>query len=468
VKVLLVAHRYPPRHHAGVEVYTAGLARALVRRGHRVEVFCAEKDVARADRTLLRREHEGLVVHELVNNLLHDDLRESFLWPPAEDAFERVLEEFRPDVVHFTHLLYLSLGCAPRARARGIAAIYTLNDFWLQCARFGQRLRDDDQVCHAIEPTTCARCVATLPFAQGGLERRAAPWVARVKRATGLDLSPALRAGARAARALRPQPSASEPAPEAVSRAARALAEREAFVKGPFTAALHALVAPSRFLHDELVRWGLPAEKLRQLRSGIDVRELVEKRTPRAGPLRIAFLGTVVPHKGAHVLLEAWAQLAPGGGASLRIYGNTSYRPEYVARLRARAAEVGAELRGPVPHARIAEVLGETDLLVVPSIWYENSPLIIQEALALRTPLLVSDLGGMRELVEEGVSGWRFRAGDAADLARALRGVLAEPERLDALYPRGALHPRTIEEDAADLEALYGEAVAALATGGRR
>ncbi|MBK9384763.1 MAG: glycosyltransferase [Planctomycetes bacterium] len=468
MKVLLVAHRYPPRHHAGVEVYTAGLARALVRRGHRVEIFCADKDVARADRTLLRREHEGLPVHELVNNLLHDDLRESFLWAPAEEAFERVLDAARPEVVHFTHLLYLSLGCALRAKARGIAAIYTLHDFWLQCARFGQRLRDDDEVCHELEPAICARCIAALPFAQRGLERRAAPWVARVKRATGLDLSPALRAGARAARALRSSPASDEPSAAAVADAARALAEREAFVKGPFAAALHALVTPSRFLHAEFLRWGLPAEKLRQLRSGIDVRELVEKRTARSGPVRVAFLGTVVPHKGAHVLLEAWAQLEPGDAAVLRIYGNTSYRPEYVAKLRSRADSLGVELRGAVPHARIAEVLGEIDLLVVPSIWYENSPLIIQEALALRTPLLVSDLGGMRELVEEGVSGWRFRAGDAADLARALRAVLAAPERLSALYPRGPLHPRTIEEDAADLEALYGEAIAALAPGGKR
>lgn len=468
MKLLLVAHRYPPSHHAGVEVYTAGLARALVRRGHRVEVFCAEKDVARPDRSLLRREHEGVPVHELVNNLLHADLRESFLWTPAEEAFERVLDAARPDVVHFTHLLYLSLGCAPRARARGIPSIYTLHDFWLQCARFGQRLRDDDVVCHEIEKATCARCIATLPFAQGGLERRAAPWVARVKRATGFDLAPALRAGARAARALRSARTAPAPDVRAVDRAARALAEREAYVKGPFAAALHAFVTPSRFLHGEFLRWGLPAEKLRQLRSGIDVRELVEKRNPRTGPLRVAFLGTVVPHKGAHVLLEAWSQLAPGDAAVLRLYGNTSYRPEYVAQLRARAASLGVELRGALPHGRIAEVLGETDLLVVPSIWYENSPLIIQEALALRTPLLVSDLGGMRELVEAGVSGWRFRAGDAADLARVLGEVLADPRRLDALYPRGPLHPRTIEEDAADLEALYGEAIAALAPGGGR
>lgn len=468
MKVLLVAHRYPPRNHAGVEVYTAGLARALVARGHQVEVFCADKDIAAPDRRVRVREYEGVRVHELVNNLMHDDLSESYLWAPAEAAFAQVLDDCAPDVVHFTHLLYLSLGCAARAQERGIPAIYTLHDFWLQCARFGQRLRGDDVVCHEIDPAICARCVAAMPFAQPRMERRVAPWVARIKSWSGVDVSGGLR---RIAKLTRPRPAApaSTPAPvgeQAVFRAARVLEARDAYVRGPFSDALFAYVAPSRFLRDEFLRWGLPRKKVVQLRSGIDVESLKPAVRVRHSPLRVAFIGTVAPHKGAHVLLEAWARAALGTQAELAIYGHLGYRPEYVDALKKRAQQIGVRLMGEIAHERIAALLAQIDLLVVPSIWYENSPLIIQEAQALKTPLLVSDLGGMRELVEESVSGFRFRAGDAGDLADHLRRLCAEPARLDALYPDGPLYPRTIREDAADLEALYQRAIDAQSSEG--
>ncbi len=69
MRILLVSHRYPPLHTAGTEVYTADLAAGLVERGHEVTVFATEKDIAREHLSLGEREHEGVKVVELVNNL---------------------------------------------------------------------------------------------------------------------------------------------------------------------------------------------------------------------------------------------------------------------------------------------------------------------------------------------------------------------------------------------------------------
>jgi len=126
----------------------------------------------------------------------------------------------------------------------------------------------------------------------------------------------------------------------------------------------------------------------------------------------------------------------------LVLYGPAQHHPEYQQQLAASARACGAVLGGLLDRAGVARVLAETDLLVVPSLWFENSPLVILEALASRTPLLVSDLGGMAELVEEGVSGFHFAFGDAQSLAAKLGAALEEKLGLERLYARAPDLPR--------------------------
>jgi glycosyltransferase involved in cell wall biosynthesis len=182
--------------------------------------------------------------------------------------------------------------------------------------------------------------------------------------------------------------------------------------------------------------------------------------------VRVAFLGSLAPHKGPHLLLEAWRGLAPELRArgTLTVYGPKHHSPDYVAGLERAAAEVGATLPGVVARAAVPDVLARTDLLVVPSVWYENSPLTIHEARATRTPVLVSDLGGMAELVEPGREGWRFRCGDSADLGQHLGRVLADPDALSRLT--FSEPPKDLRTSAAELEERYETALAGRAGGG--
>src|SRR5207302_1596627 len=76
---------------------------------------------------------------------------------------------------------------------------------------------------------------------------------------------------------------------------------------------------------------------------------------------------------------------------------------------------------GRYDHAELPRLMDEIDWVVVPSLWWENSPLVIQEAFAYKRPVLCSDIGGMAEKVSDGVTGLHFRAGDAADLAATIR-----------------------------------------------
>jgi glycosyltransferase involved in cell wall biosynthesis len=129
----------------------------------------------------------------------------------------------------------------------------------------------------------------------------------------------------------------------------------------------------------------------------------------------------------------------------LVLYGPARHEPRYQADLESRAKAVGARLAGALDREDVARVLASTDLLVVPSLWFENAPLVIVEAIASKTPLLVSDAGGMAELVEPGVSGYHFKMGEEVELARELARAIDEPARLAALYQRPVALPTFAE-----------------------
>ena len=109
---------------------------------------------------------------------------------------------------------------------------------------------------------------------------------------------------------------------------------------------------------------------------------------------------------------------------------------------------------GAIPHDQIAQALASIDVLVVPSIWPENAPLVIQEAFLAGVPVVASRIGGIPEMVTDGRNGLLFQAGDAEDLARTLARLLHEPGLLESL--RAGIPPvRSIEEDVRFARSLY-------------
>lgn len=457
MRVLLVSHDFLPNHPSGTEIYACQLGKHLRARGHEVHVFTTEKDVGRPNLRLDRREYEGLVVHELVQNLFYDTFRQTWDYPAVEEPFGRLLDELKPDVVHFHHLLYLSVGCVDAASKRGLPAVYTLHDYWLQCPRFGQRIHADRSVCHTIDFGRCGECLTSFKYRQTAIERTTAKAIAVLNRATGIDVSSAAR---RVGNLFRGRREPGVPDPDAARAMEREVRTRDRELRERLFAGVHRFIAPSRFLERNFVEWGLPAERMVFWRCGIDLEPFADFRREPSDEVRVAFIGTLARHKAPHVVLDAWERLEPDLRAkgTLTIHGPKSHNPDYLRELEAQASRCGAVLAGRLERKAVPEALARTDLLVVPSVWYENGPLIIYEAMATRTPLAVSDLGGMAELVDEGRNGWRFPAGDAAKLAEILARILRDPTELAALYPAGS-QVKSVAEDAEWTERLYEEAI---------
>jgi glycosyltransferase involved in cell wall biosynthesis len=210
-------------------------------------------------------------------------------------------------------------------------------------------------------------------------------------------------------------------------------------------------IAPSRDMRAAAIEFGLPAERILQLPYGMPRHVAPRRRPLPEHASRFAYLGSLVPHKGVHDLVSAFESLP--ATARLDVFGSPADAPGYVAELRRAIRHPGIRLRGEVEPDRVPDLLGEIDCLVSPSIWRENAPLSVQEALGAGTPVIASDLGGHGELLAEG-GGLLFEAGDVEALARVLSRLMNEAG-LARRLGGSAIPPTSVEEHAAALEELY-------------
>jgi glycosyltransferase involved in cell wall biosynthesis len=216
---------------------------------------------------------------------------------------------------------------------------------------------------------------------------------------------------------------------------------------------IHLFVSPSRYLRDEFVRFGLPESRVIFCDHGF-AGEGFERRSDLPELARsFCFIGSPVPHKGLHVLLEAFDGMPPD--ARLDVFGSLHYDPAYAESLQRRARHPGVRLAGSLCHDEVPKLLAGVDALVIPSIWHENSPLTLREAFLAGVPVVASRLGGHTELLEQG-GGLLYDADDPIALRRALLRLYGEPGLCRKLAD-SAPPVKTLADHVAELEAIYRE-----------
>jgi glycosyltransferase involved in cell wall biosynthesis len=337
------------------------------------------------------------------------------------------LQAIEPDIVHVQHTMFFGYDVLREIRnsAPNAPIVYTLHEFMPICHRHGQMVRTTtEEPCAEASPRRCHECFP--------------------------DISP------------------------------QTFFMRKRFIQSQL-ALVDVFVAPSSFLRDRYVDWGLPAEKIVVEEYGRTLSAVPSVDGARNARNRFGYFGQLTPFKGIQVLLEAMQQvlgtagetdpllLALGAaearerasreddphvlvhGANLDIQPGTFQNrvKELLERTRA-----GVTFVGPYDHTQQARLMATVDWVVVPSVWWENSPLVIQEAFHFGRPVICSDIGGMAEKVTHGVDGLHFRAGDAGDLARTLEYAVTAPGLWDRL--RSGIRPvYRMEQHVATLEALY-------------
>ncbi len=442
LRLLMVVHAFPPESWAGTEIYTLDIARALQQRGHEVTVLHAITDPTKKEYSLEEGTFEQLRVLRLVNQRQYRLYSETFRNPRVEEIFRSLLKRERPDVVHFQHAVHLSAFLLGITADAGIPTLVTLHDYWFFCPS-GQLIRPNKRICQGDMGVGCAQCA---------IDRHP---VVRLAGRTAAALGPVLAPVLKGLHAFNERVDA---LPKGWLFDVSALAARTSTLLSQLDRA-HLIIAPSRFLWQQYLEHGVDPTRLIFSRHGLRTESLqgLDKRSRQQGEgPRFTYIGSLIWSKGLETLIEAFNQL-PERASSLRIYGATD-RPAttraYYQQLRRRVCRSGISFEGEVTHDQLPDLYRGFDVLIVPSLWYENSPMTIQEAFAAKTPVITSDIGGMTELVDDGINGFVFRVGDPDDLATKMRRFIEQPELIEQL---GARTPvvKTAAEQAAELESHY-------------
>jgi glycosyltransferase involved in cell wall biosynthesis len=411
-RVLFIVHNHPSVQAGGTESYTLNLYETL-RRSPDFEPMI----VARVDRPanapagtrftpfpgdpnqyLVQIETEGY-------DFTLQTFRNKSLY--VRD-FADFLTTHRPDVVHFQHHLYIGadLISAVRRLLPSVPIVYTLHEFLPICNHYGQLIRTKGRgLCLEASPRRCNECYPEI--------------------------------------------------------SAQTFFMRKRLIQSHFSE-VDLFIAPSRFLLDRYVDWGIPEDRIRHVEHGFPPVIRLDERPSRRRN-RFAFFGVMTPFKGINVLLRAMVLLGPNFDGHLSIHGTGKLQmPDETAEVQHEIDELIAQagavtLCGPYDHERdMPRLMSETDWVVMPSIWWENSPLVIAEAFQYGRPVICSDIGGMAERVTHEVNGLHSRVGDPGTLAGTISRAATTPglwEKLQAGIPP----VRSIDDHAAELTEIYRE-----------
>ncbi len=426
MKIIKVIHGYPMRYNAGSEVYSQTLCHGLAARGHEIHVFTREEDPFKPDGALSLEQDpdESRIQLHVVNNPRH---RDRYRLSVIDERFSQLLDSVKPDIIHIGHLNHLSTNLVFEAARRSIPILFTLHDYWLMCPR-GQFMQ-----MHSPEPDLWAACE--------GQENHKCAVSCYARYFSGAPSEEALDL---------------EYWTRWVERRMNHIREVAALVD--------LFIAPAKYLKSRFENdFGLNPEKMVYLDYGFDRKRMANRHRVREEPFTFGYIGTHIPAKGIHLLIEAFGLLR--GGCQLRIWGRP--RGEETEALKKRTLSLSQDQQqrirwmGEYRNQRLTEeVFNLVDAIVVPSIWVENSPLVIHEAQQARVPVITADAGGMSEYVHHEINGLLFAHRSIPSLATQMQRLLDDADLATELGTRGYLYSSDgqipdLEGHIVEMENLY-------------
>lgn len=431
MRILIAVHGFPPTHSAGAERRAERMARWLAANGHTVSVFAVE-NLTEPGFRVETRQQDGITIHRLHYDVKEGDFfRNLYDHPGVGEAFRKVIQQESFDLVHVVSGYLLGGQVVHSAREAGLPVVITLTEYWFMCARLNL-IQATGALCTGPESDEkCMRCLMEdqrryrLP-AQVAPRLMDAFW----ELARYMPFS---------------------------TQMTEAVIQRRKTLHDALDAA-DLVICPSRYLISKFAEFGFDTEHYTFMRQGLSTLPGSKPKSEPSptGSLRLGYIGQIKPHKGVDLIVDAVISLLEKGHkVALDLWGSETEAPEYTAMLQERtAAHPSIRWNGRYTGAKVWDVLAGVDALVVPSRWYENSPNVILEAYEMRVPVIVTNLGGMSELVEHEKTGLVFTLNDMDDLHDQIERLLTEPGLLDKLRA-GIPHVKTIEEEMRDLLQTY-------------
>lgn len=395
-KVLIVAHGHPDINKGGAEIAAYNMFKELESAGNDVYFLARTAQPPHGGAAFSSRNS----AREILFHTTHDDwflfsnLKTRHMW----QEFRDLLLVMKPDVVHLHHYFLLGVEIIEEIKNTlpNCKVIVTLHEYLAICPNQGLMVKTGGKLCYKSSARDCHTC---LPDRQPG------------------DYF-----------------------------------LREKYLKRIFSKVDH-FVSPSSFLKTRYTDWGLSADSIDVIENGQPAiaNASIDARSHELEQVNFAYFGQVNPFKGIDVLLEAIKLIPRKYRRQFRvdIHGANleSQKGAFKERIAKLLEDVGSSCRfhGSYESHEMPALLANSNWVIIPSIWWENSPVVIQEAFNHKVPLIVSDIGGMAEKVTHGVNGLHFRAGNFSELAETMIKVI-EDRNMQATMVSGIQKPLTISE----------------------
>jgi glycosyltransferase involved in cell wall biosynthesis len=411
--ILKIIHGYPPDYNAGSEVYSQSIVNELKKK-HKITVFTREENDYEPD-FKFRKETKDNIDFVYVNMARGKD---GYNHEILNRQFAELISEIKPDIAHVGHLNHLSTGIIDVLNNAEIPIIFTLHDFWLMCPRgqFLQRNFDGKNIyklCDIQGDNKCANSCYKMYFSDKMGENYYTNWVNNRMKITS----------------------------EIIKK-------------------VDLFIAPSKYLINRFINdFNMPKDKIIYLDYGFPVHYLQPVEPKTNGIFTFGYIGTHIPAKGLNLLIKAFGKIEKP--AKLKIFGRMNGQNTRALKKMAKESKNPIEFCGEYRNQNLAStVFSKIDAIVVPSIWGENSPLVIHEAQTCKIPVITADFGGMKEYVAHNINGLLFEHRNTESLYEQMKFAVNNSEQMAKLGQNGYLYSRNgkvpnIEDHCKGLMNLY-------------
>lgn len=403
MKILYLIHRFYPESYAGTQKFCLNISTMMQRFGHEVKVltYSFYKDLS----------YNGTYKNLMIKSFKYKNIpvtairfkKEPFVrynFYGNEDSkkiAKDVIQAINPDIIHMLHPGKMG-DFIEVAGDLGIPYIITLTDFMFMCPK-GIMLTSDLEICEGPdEGEQCKRlCRETINSTDNSRYKKSEEILVKAK----------------------------------------------------------SIISPSKFIAD-MFNNEFENINVQVVNHGIDYSKIIKNRRvyKMGDKINFCYAGTIAYHKGVHVILDAFEKIY-SNNFSLKIYGAGEY-DLYNNKLSRIDKNKEIEFCGIFNEEEVGEVFSNVDVVIVPSLWYENYPLVLHEALACNVPIITSNIGGMKEKIKDGINGFTFNVGNSEELKRIIEKIIENPEILNSLKENiGEFSVPTLEKEAKFYELEY-------------
>jgi len=387
-KILIISHAHPDFSKGGGEIAAYNLFKQLQKRKNCEAMFLARHSVEQAEHlgtpiSNYQKKDEYLIYSHTADYINHSQTHKKNLWK----YFKEFLEYHQPNIVHLHHYLHFGIEILRviRNTLPNTKLVLTLHEYIAICHHNGQMVKTKSfELCQSSLPIKCHQCFPKISPDDFFL--------------------------------------------------------REQYLKS-FFKLVDTFISPSQFLMERYIDWGVPKNKIHLIENGqSSVNKCFTEHEQTGKKIRFGFFGQLSQLKGINVLLNAFEQISKQQRKQchLSLYGSgLKYQSKKFQNNFSKRIKKNVELMsfyGSYQQEEIYKLMQTIDWVIIPSIWWENSPLVIQEAFNHKKPVICSNIGGMEEKVQHNINGLHFRVGDASSLAEKIGHIIQSSQNSPKFY----------------------------------